>query len=131
MTKHVYIDAEDISETHKDKFFGLTDKQPVCLRYGPVIKLLEVVKNADGSIDHAKVELLPDFKDKLKGVIHWVSKEHSLNVTLNLYEVLFTIANINEAGDNWMDTLNPNSLTVKNNSKIWNLHKNNKVGDKF
>jgi len=69
----VYIDAEDFSETHKDKFFGLTDQQPVCLRYGPVIKLLEVVKNEDGSINHAKVEILPDHKEKLKGYIHWVS----------------------------------------------------------
>lgn len=45
--------------------------------------------------------------------------------------MLFTIANINEVGDKWKEYLNPTSLVVKNNSKIWNLHKNAKVGDKF
>jgi glutaminyl-tRNA synthetase len=89
LSKWVYIDSEDFSEEHVDKFFGLTNKQPVCLRYGPVVKLVEVVKNDDGSVQHAKVEILHDFKDKLKGVIHWVSKEHSLDATLNLYSVLF------------------------------------------
>jgi glutaminyl-tRNA synthetase len=39
LTKNVYIEAEDFSETQVDKFFGLTPSQPVCLKYGPIIKL--------------------------------------------------------------------------------------------
>jgi glutaminyl-tRNA synthetase len=112
MTKNVYIDAEDFSEEHIDKFFGLTSKQPVCLKYGPVVKLIEVVRNADGSISHAKVEILPDFKEKLKGYIHWVSKEHSIDAVCNLYSVLFLVEDIKKAGDKWLDFVNPKSLVV-------------------
>jgi glutaminyl-tRNA synthetase len=85
LTKNLYIENDDFSETHKDKFFGLSPDQPVCLKYGPVIKFVEIVRKENGSVDRVKVEVLPDFKDKLKGHIHWVSKENSLNVTCNLY----------------------------------------------
>lgn len=92
---------------------------------------MEVVKNDDGSINHAKVEILPDYTEKLKGYLHWVSKEHSLTVTTNLYAVLFSVEDVKKAGDKWLEHLNPNSLTVKNNAKIWDLHKKAEVGSKF
>jgi len=101
------------------------------LKYGPVIKLLSVVKNEDGSINHAKVEILPNFSDKLKGYIHWLSKENSMNVVCNLYSVLFTIEDINKAGDKWLEYIDKNSLIVKNNAKMWSFHKNAKLDDRF
>lgn len=131
MSKHVYIDADDFSETDNSKFFGLSPNQPVCLRYGPVVKLVSIERNADGSVDHVKVELLPDHKEKLKGYIHWVSKDHSMTVTCNLYSLLFTTENLGKAGDKWRDFINPNSLVVKNNVKMWDLHRNAKVDDRF
>jgi hypothetical protein len=33
--------------------------------------------------------VLPDFKDKLKGYIHWVSEEFSVEAELRLYSHLF------------------------------------------
>ena len=131
LTKNVYIEKEDFSEEHIDKFFGLTPNQPVCLKYGPVVKLVGIEKNEDGSISHAKVEIIPDFKEKLKGFIHWVSKEHSMPVTLNLYAVLFTVEDVKKEGDKWLDFINPNSLVVRKNAKMWNLHKKAKIDDRF
>ena len=132
LTDSVFIDAEDFSETNQDKkFFGLSPEQPVCLKYGPVIKLLSVEKNADGTINHAKVEILPDHAEKVKGFLHWVSEKHAMNVTLNLFEVHFIIEDIKKAGDKWLDMVNPNSHVVKNNAKMWNLHKNSKIDDRF
>ena len=87
--KHVYIDQEDFTEVHHQGFFGLSPQQPVCLKYGPVVQLLEVVKKADGSIDNLKVKVLVDFKEKLKGYIHWVSKDLSVDVELRLCNYLF------------------------------------------
>ena len=90
----MYIEREDFSETHNSKFFGLTPEQPCVLKYGPVIKYIGVDKNADGSIKQVRVEILPNHEEKLKGYIHWVSKDHSSTVQLNLYSVLFTIENV-------------------------------------
>jgi hypothetical protein len=67
------------------------------------VKLVEVVKNEDGSINRAKVEILPDYKEKLKGYIHWVSQEHSMTVTLNLYSVLFNCEDVTKFGDKWVE----------------------------
>jgi len=76
---------------HTKGFFGLTPEQPVCLKYGPVVKLVEIVKDANGSITHVKVQALPEHKEKLKGYIHWVTKEHSVDGELRLYNYLFTV----------------------------------------
>lgn len=89
------------------------------------------MKNGDGSIAHIKVEILPDHKEKLKGYIHWVSKDHSLDATCNLFSVLFLMDDIKKAGDKWLDYINPKSLVVRPNAKIWNMMKNIKVFDRF
>ena len=129
LTENIYIEKDDFSEVHNAKFFGLTPEQPCRLKYGYVIKLVSIEKKADGSIDYLKVEALPDYDKKLKGVIHWVSKEHSLDASCNLYSVHFTVEAPSK--DKWMDEINPNSLAVKPNAKIWKLHKNAKVDDRF
>jgi len=132
LTDGVYIEAEDFSETSRDKkFFGLSPDQPVCLKYGPVVKLVSVEKNPDGSINHAKVEILPDFSEKLKGYLHWVSESHAMTVTLNLYSVHFLIEDIKKAGDKWLEQVNPDSHIVRSNAKMWNIHKKNKLDDRF
>ena len=95
------------------------------------MKFVSLEKNDDGSINHIKVEVLPDFKDKLKGHIHWVSKENSINATLNLYDVHFIEENVGKLGDKWRTAINPKSLIVKENAKIWNIHKNAKPDDRF
>ena len=129
LTENIYIEKDDFSEVHNTKNFGLSPEQPCRLKYGYVIKLVSIEKNADGSIDHLKVEALPDYDKKPKGIIHWVSKEHSFNASVNLYSVHF----LTEAPskDKWMDEINPNSLITKPDAKIWKLHKNAKVDDRF
>lgn len=76
LTKNVYIESEDFSETVKEGFFGVMPGQTVCLRYGPHVRMLEVVRE-NGLVSKVLVEQVTPDK-KVKGVIHWVSKEHSL-----------------------------------------------------
>lgn len=54
-----------------------------------------------------------------------------MNVKLNLYEVHFKSINVGALGDKWREDINPNSLVVKENAKIWNIHKKSKVDDRF
>ncbi len=90
VTKNIYIERDDFSEQVKPGFFGVMPGQVVCLRYGPFVRMLEVVKSPAGGIEKVRVEVLPDYKEKVKGVIHWCSKEHSLACRINLYAVLLT-----------------------------------------
>jgi hypothetical protein len=61
-------------------FYGLTPTQSVLLKNGPIVKMVSVEKNPDGSINHAKVEILPNETQVPKGKLHWVSKDHSMTV---------------------------------------------------
>jgi len=56
LTKNVYIESEDFSAEKKDGFFGVMPDQIVCLRYGPFIKMTDVVKGPDGKIVKVIVE---------------------------------------------------------------------------
>lgn len=62
MSKIVYIEKDDVMiYDHKD-FFGLTYKQNMRLKYGPVIKLKEVKQNSEGDIIEAFCEICEDSK---------------------------------------------------------------------
>ena len=99
------------------------------MKYGPVLKLVEIVRNPAGEIDHLKVEVLPEHKEKLKGYIHWVAKDHSVDVVVNLYSYLFTKERVTD--DDWEKYINPDSLIVKNNAKVWKNIENVSVHDRF
>lgn len=91
MTKNIFIDRADFSENKVEGFFGVMPGQVVCLRYGPFVRLLEIVsRDANGQVDKVKVEVVVGHKDKVPGVIHWVSKEKSIQARVNLYQVLLT-----------------------------------------
>lgn len=96
LDKNVYIDREDFSETEKKGFFGIMPGQVVCLRYGPFVVMEEIIKRSDGSIEKVKVRSVPIPEKKVKGVIHWVSKSHSLPAIVNQYSNLMTVENVLE-----------------------------------
>jgi glutaminyl-tRNA synthetase len=97
------------------------DKE-VRLKNGYIIKGESVVKDANGEITeiHATYDPLsksgtdtPEALRKVKGTIHWVSRDHALDAEVRLYDRLFSSAapDADKEGD-FMDHLNPNSLEV-------------------
>jgi glutaminyl-tRNA synthetase len=56
LTKNVYIENDDFSADEKSGFFGVMPGQVVCLRYGPFIRMIEVVRGADGKVQKVFVE---------------------------------------------------------------------------
>ena len=121
-SKHLWIERSDFKEEANRKFFRLTLGKEVRLKNGYIIKGESVVKNTSGEITqiHATYDPLsksgsnnPEASRKVKGTIHWVSKDHALDAEVRLYDRLFTSAapDADKEGD-FMDHLNPNSLEV-------------------
>jgi glutaminyl-tRNA synthetase len=135
LTKNVYIESDDFSAEKKDGFFGVMPDQVVCLRYGPFIKMTSVVRGPDGKIVKVLVEEVTKPEAKVKGVIQWVSKEHSISCRVNQYNVLLleedALAAASKQNCEFTKFLNPDSLIVRPNAKIWDLHKDAKVFDRF
>jgi len=92
----LYIEADDFSENPPKGFKRLTLGGEVRLRHSYVMKCDEVVKDAAGNIVELKCSLDYDTLGKnpegrkVKGVIHWLSAEHAVPVTVRLYDRLFT-----------------------------------------
>jgi len=133
--KELFIEASDFMEVPPKGFHRLVPGGEVRLRYAYIIKCEEVIKNDFGEIIELRCTYDIDTKSgtgtsnkKVKGTIHWVSASHALPVEVRLYDRLFTIENP-AADDNWLQSLNPNSLEVLTNALVEPFLGSAKVGD--
>jgi glutaminyl-tRNA synthetase len=124
-TRELYIDRNDFRETAEKDFKRLVLGQEVRLRNAYVIRANEVVRDADGRIIELKCTYDPDTRGKnpsdgrkVKGVIHWVSAAHCLDVEVRLYDRLFTAEFPEEdKSKTFLDFINPQSLTILSGCK--------------
>jgi glutaminyl-tRNA synthetase len=121
--RELYIERDDFREEPPPKFYRLAPGREVRLRYAYFIKCDEVVKNAQGEIVELHCTYDPatrggDAPDgrKVKATIHWVAAAQAVPAEARLYNYLFAKPNPEdvEAGHDWIENLNPNSLEVAN-----------------
>jgi len=91
----------------------------VRLRYSYVMRCDEVIKDAAGNVVELRCSIDPDTLGKnpvgrkVKGVIHWLSCEHSLAAEIRLYDRLFTVPEPDaDRATDFSTYLNPDSLKV-------------------
>ncbi|MGZ5030240.1 MAG: glutamine--tRNA ligase/YqeY domain fusion protein [Methylobacter sp.] len=116
-SKVILIEQDDFAEVPPPKFKRLVEGGEVRLRGSYVIRCNEVIKDSDGNITELRCSYDPDTLGKnpegrkVKGVIHWVSEQHSKQAELRLYNRLFTVPNPDNE-PNFLDVINPDSLEV-------------------
>ena len=139
-TRELYIDADDFAEVPPPKFFRMKPDGEVRLMGAYIVKCNEVVKDEQGNVVelHCTADLEtgngnPVDGRKVKGTIHWVSAKYAIDATVRLYDYLFTLENVNDVpeGTNYLDYLNPNSLTELTDCKLEPSLAEAKTGDKF
>ena len=139
-TKEVYIDRSDFEEVPPPKFFRLKPDGEVRLMGAYIIKCNEIIKDDNGNI--VEIHCTADLESgngnpvdgrKIKGTIHWLSKENSERATLMLYDKLFTLENLADMPEDktYNDYLNPDSLTKVENALVEKCLSNANPGDKF
>jgi glutaminyl-tRNA synthetase len=119
-TRELYIDKNDFRETAEKDFKRLVLGQEVRLRNAYVIRANEIVRDASGQIIELKCTYDPETRGKnpsdgrkVKGVIHWVSAAHCIDVEVRLYDRLFTVeAPDADKSKTFLDFINPQSLTI-------------------
>jgi len=122
-SKVILIEQDDFAEVPPPKFKRLVEGGEVRLRGSYVIRCNEIIKDAAGNITELRCSYDPDTLGKnpegrkVKGVIHWVSEQHSKPAELRLYNRLFTVpAPDNE--ENFLDVINPDSLEVLTDCRV-------------
>lgn len=120
LSRELWIEREDFMETPSKGFFRLVPDGLVRLRYGYVVKCTGFEKDAAGNVTTVHCEYLPDTKSgtpgsdsiKVKGNIHWVSVAHAYETEIRLYDRLFKEAHPGAGDRDYLDDINPNSVTV-------------------
>jgi glutaminyl-tRNA synthetase len=118
----IYVDRDDFLENPPKKFFRLSPGAEVRLRYAYFFKCTNVVKDPEtgevielrGTYDPETRNNNPPDGRKVKGTIHWVSAEQSLEAEVRLYDHLFAKPDPDDVGpgETYRDNLNPKSLEV-------------------
>jgi glutaminyl-tRNA synthetase len=113
------IERDDFVEVPPKKFTRLSPGKEVRLRKAYVLKCVGVVKDDAGEVCELRCTIdldagfdAPRDGRKVGNAIHWVSAEHSVPVTLRLYDRLFNHPNPGGGGRNFRDAINPASLEV-------------------
>jgi glutaminyl-tRNA synthetase len=118
-SKVLYIEQDDFRETPPPKYFRLYPGNEVRLRYAYFIKCTHVVKNEAGEVIEVHATYDPSTRGgdapdgrKVKSTIHWLSAAHAHPAEIRMYDRLFTKEDPEEGEDDFLQALNPNSLTI-------------------
>jgi glutaminyl-tRNA synthetase len=118
--REVWIERDDFMETPSKGFFRLFPGNKVRLKYGYVIECTGAEKDADGRVSAVLARLVPDTKSgtpgadavKVKGVVTWVDAATAWPIEVRLYDRLFTEAQPDAGGRDFLSVLNPASKKV-------------------
>ena len=116
----LWIERDDFAEQPPKGFFRLFPGNRVRLKYGYVIECTGCEKNAAGEASRVLAKLVPDTKSgtpgadavKVKGAITWLGTHDALPAELRLYDRLFTEAQPDAGGKDFLASLNPQSKRV-------------------
>ncbi|MDH3973203.1 MAG: glutamine--tRNA ligase/YqeY domain fusion protein [Deltaproteobacteria bacterium] len=127
-SKVIYIERDDFMEEPPKKFFRLGPGREVRLRSAYFITCNEIIKDdKTGEVIELRCSYDPESRGgsspdgrKVKGTIHWVSSEHSVEAKVRLYDKLFLSENPGggKGGADFREDLNAGSLIKLNNCRV-------------
>jgi glutaminyl-tRNA synthetase len=139
-SKLLYIEQDDFRETPPPKYYRLSPGREVRLRYAYFVTCTGVVKDAQGNVVEVHCTYDPatrggDAPDgrRVKSTLHWVSAAHAVEAEVRLYDRLFTRSNPDdtEEGEDFMDSLNPDSLEVVKGARLEPSLKDASLGSRY
>jgi len=126
-SREIYIDRDDFREDPPPKYFRLAPGKEVRLRFAYVIRCEEVIYDSSGKVielhctyDKATRSGAKAEGRKVKGIIHWVSIQHSVPVEVRLYDRLFVNPSpgSDDPGGNFLNDLNPDSIETVTSCRV-------------
>jgi glutaminyl-tRNA synthetase len=124
-SKVVYIEREDFMENPPKKYFRLYPGNEIRLKHAYYITCTDVIKDNDGNITEVHCTYDPESRGggtpderKVRGTSHWVSASHALSGEIRLYDRLFTSEFPGEKTGNFLDDINPESVTIHTECKL-------------
>jgi len=124
-SKVLYVEREDYMDEPPKNWFRFAPGREVRLRYAYYVTLKEVVRDEAGEPVELRCVYDPESKGgstpdgrKVRGALHWVSADHALDAEVRLYDRLFTKELPDAGKGDFIDHLNPDSLTRLTGCKL-------------
>ena len=126
-SRHLWIEEDDFMEIPVPKYKRLTPNGPECrLKGAYLVTCTGCVKDESGRVVEVLCTYDPDSRGgdpadgrKVKGAtLHWVDAENCLDAEVRLYDNLFLDAAPDGPDKDFLDCLNPDSLTVLTGCKV-------------
>jgi len=118
--KEVWIERDDFAEVPPKGYKRLYPGNKVRLKGGYVIECTGCTKDANGVVTEVQATVIPDTKSgtpgsatvKASAAITWVGVNDGLQAEVRMYDRLFTDAQPDAGGKDFLAALNPDSLKV-------------------
>lgn len=138
-SKHLFIERDDFMAEPVKKYFRLYPGNEVRLKSAYFVKCTRFETDEQGNPVRIYCTYDPESKGgespdgrKVKGTIHWVSRDDCFKATVNMYDRLFNVPNpSDETNGDFKQNLNPDSLIVLKDCVIEGNLENAKAGDVF
>ena len=124
-SREVFIEAEDFLEEKVKGYNRFYPGNEVRLKSAYIVKCTGCKKDENGKVVEVYAEYDPETRGgdtpdgrKVRGTVHWVDAANYLDAEVRLYENLFTDPEPDVGDKNFLDYINPTSLTVLKNCKI-------------
>ncbi len=118
--REVWIEREDFEEVPPKGYKRLFPGNKVRLKGAYVIECTGCLRDAEGRVTEVQALLIPDTKSgtpgadsvKAKAAITWVGVADGVEAEIRLYDRLFSDAQPDAGGKDFLASLNPNSLKI-------------------
>lgn len=138
-SKHLFIERDDFMAEPVKKYFRLYPGNEVRLKSAYFVKCTRFETDEQGNPVRIYCTYDPESKGgespdgrKVKGTIHWVSRDDCFKATVNMYDRLFNVPNpSDETNGDFKQNLNPDSLIVLKDCVVEGSLENAKAGDVF
>ena len=138
-SKHLFIERDDFMAEPVKKYFRLYPDNEVRLKSAYFVKCTRFETDEQGNPTKIYCTYDPESKGgespdgrKVRGTIHWVSRDDCFKATVNMYDRLFNVPNpSDETNGDFKQNLNPDSLIVLKDCVIEGSLENAKAGDVF
>ena len=125
-SRHLWVERDDFMEVAEPKYKRLYPGNEVRLKGAYLVTCTGCVKDRDGNVTEILCEYDPQSRGgdpadgrKVKGAtIHWVDAASAADAEVRIYDYLFSDPDPDGPDKNFLDYLNPESLSVLNGCKV-------------
>ncbi len=124
-SKECFIEKSDYMDEPVKGYFRMFPGNEVRLKTTYIVKCTGCKRDENGELLEVYAEYDPETRGgntpdgrKIKGTIHWVDANNCESAEVRMYDNLFTDPEPDTGDKNFLDYINPNSLTVLTDCKV-------------